>query len=443
MASIPWRARNTSNRYEVVLAETEEIRAIADFYGLAKVPAPLLAEYNVKGRLTQLNLVNEALLRFLQTHLNCKGSPLLVAVGVPLFKLLDENFMTKLDVPSRWRPALEGAGVLGPLMAKRVLRLDLDAMRTLLSTRLLPMASLQELSDRGALAGLEGCGGLLGGCVVGLHDGSFWTPCIVTGLGLELYGSAEELGDPRPALSPKICPTTLLEGSGFVTLDKPSGLRTEDALRFLQETHSQSELVSRLDRGTSGCLLVATGPGSAKVLTAQFAEGSVAKTYLALVWGELEDDEGHVALPLALSDSGGGSRYRAYVDEAEGKPALTAWRVLARAGGVSLLAVFPKTGRTHQIRCHMAHLGFPLVSDVKYNGHKATWCARLPLHCLRVRAVDETGQPLDVQSPLPQDLAAMLGRLTGQSGPQAAWREAIAACCGAAPADLGTAMRAR
>lgn len=433
--AIPWRARNESNRYEVVAEATPEIRAIAEFYGLAEVPSPLLAEYNVKGRLTQLNWVNKALLQYLQLHLNCRASPLLVSVGVPLFKLMNENFMTNIDVPSRWRPATEGAEVLGPRMSRRALRMDLASMRTLLSIRLLPMARLQEMVASGDLLGLDSCGDLLGGCVAGLHDDAFWTPCIITGLGLELYGSADELGDPRPSLSPKLDPVLLAEGLGYAALAKPSGLRTEDALRWLRLRHSQSELVSRLDKGTSGCLLVATSPDSARCLTEQFAQGIVSKTYLAVVWGEPLLDEGLVEAPLALSDVGGGTRYRAYVDEKGGKASATSWRVLARAGGAALLAVYPKTGRTHQIRCHMAHIGFPLVGDTKYGGRKAAWCERLPLHCARVRAVDVEGRAIDVQVPLPEDLSAVLEVMTGQSGPTSPWR-----CAAGAAVEPGGAL---
>ena len=102
-----------------------------NFYGLRDLPEPLLAEYNIKGKLTQLNLVNDALLQVLQSHLNCKASPLLVSVGIPLFKLLDDNFMTNIDVPSRWRPAMEGASILAKTMEKRVLRINLERMRKL------------------------------------------------------------------------------------------------------------------------------------------------------------------------------------------------------------------------------------------------------------------------------------------------------------------------
>lgn len=410
LARVPWRARNDENRYEVIAPDAPDVRAIVDFYGLREVPVPLLAEYNIKGRLTQLNLVNDSLLRFLQSHLNCKSSPLLVAVGVPLFKLLDENFMTDVDVPSRWRPAMEGAEVLAARMAKRALRLNLETMYTLLARRLLPMVDLKQLSQDGHIDGLETCDDLLGGCLAGLRDGSFWAPCVITGLGLELYARAEELGEPKPVLAPPPRAPVLLEGPGFVALSKPPGLRTEDALKVLREgAYPHAELVSRLDKETSGCLLVAADAVGARALTEQFTECKVKKTYLALVGGSPEDT-GVIGDPLALSEVGGGSRYRAYV-ATDGRPASTSYRTLWRKEGVSLVAAFPKTGRTHQIRCHFAHKGFPLVGDAKYGGSPAPWCKRLPLHCLRVRGRDASGEPLDVRAPLADDLAEALAAL--------------------------------
>merc|ERR1712039_205595 len=101
-------------------------------------------------------------------------------------------------------------------------------MRALLSERLLPMERLQRLALDGILIGLSSCEDLLGGAVVGLHDGSFWAPCIITGLGLELYANAEELGEPAPVLVERVRPSTLCEGPGYIVLAKPSSMRTED-----------------------------------------------------------------------------------------------------------------------------------------------------------------------------------------------------------------------
>ncbi|CAK0849439.1 unnamed protein product [Prorocentrum cordatum] len=250
-------------------------------------------------------------------------------------------------------------------------------------------------------------------------DAGFWAPCVVTGLGLELFASAEELGSPAPGLLPPKGFGVLLEGPGFVGVDKPSGLRTEDVLDRLRRTHEGAELVSRLDRETSGCLLVPVAPSCAAVLTAQFAGhtdpiqsvhgfGMIQVTpargrpprvagHLALVSGA-PPESGTVTAPLGLVEAGGGSRYRAYVDEG-GKASETRYRTLWSGGGLALVQASPVTGRTHQIRCHMAHAGFPLVGDKKYSGVPApAWCARLPLHCLRLQARDEGGGAIELEA---------------------------------------------
>jgi len=327
---------------------------------------------------------------------------------VPLFKPLPDGFMTEVRLPSRWRPALEGAGILAPLMARRVLRLDAASLETLLARRLLPMAELQALAASGTVEGVESCGGLLGGVVAGLRGGDFWAPCVVTGQGLELFANAEELGSPAPELLPPQGFGVVLEGHGFLAVEKPSGLRTEDVLDELRKEHPAAELVSRLDRETSGCLLVPTTASSAAAFTAQFSQHTVRKTYLALVSGR-PPAEGTVDAPLALAEVGGGSRYRAYVDGERGKPSETRYRTLWVGENFALVAASPVTGRTHQIRCHLAHAGFPLVGDRKYSGEAGpAWCPRLPLHCLRLRALDERGAAVDVLAPLPEDLAQLL-----------------------------------
>eukprot|EP00435_Cladocopium_sp_Y103_P037151 s29_g9.t2 len=329
---IPWRARNENNRYTVVSTDNSDVQSIVKFYGLRDLPEPLVAEYNIKGKLTQLNLVNSALLQLLQSHLNCKGSPLLVSLGIPLFKLLDDNFMTNIDVPSRWRPAMEGAHILAQKMEKRVLRISLERMRKLLMKRLLPMQSLLTMGDGDELKGLESCEEKLGGAVVGTMDGSFWVPCIITGSGLELYASLEEVGDPLPKLLPPLRPPVISATEEVMVLDKPSGLRTEDALRFVQQKHPAAELVSRLDKETSGCLLIPLTALTAKEFTQQFAEAKVQKCYVAVVHGH-PPEKGHITEPLRLVQLGGGTKYRAFVDET-GKAASTRYeRIWGKPGG--------------------------------------------------------------------------------------------------------------
>jgi 23S rRNA pseudouridine955/2504/2580 synthase len=407
---IAWRARNEANHYELIDETSAVLKEIVQFYGLSSTPGPLLAEFNTKGRLTQLNLINESLRSFLQGQLQCKASPLAISVGVPLFKPLPDGFMTEVQVPCRWRPALEGSGLVAPLMTKRALQLDEYVLRKLLAERILPMQELYALAASENVLGVGSCEGLLGGVVAGLPDGSFWMPCVVTGQGLELFASAEELGVPAPELLPPRKCSVLLEGHGYVVLQKPAGLRTEDALDELRRSRApHAELVSRLDRDTSGCLLVPTTSTSAAALSAQFAGHEVQKTYLALVQG-VPPAEGVIDAPLALAELGGGSRYRAYVDGEKGKPSETSFRTLWSGANIALVEAKPVTGRTHQIRCHFAHTGFPLVGDSKYGAEGPTpaWCTRLPLHCLHMLAKDELGAPIDILAPPPEDFVAML-----------------------------------
>eukprot|EP00929_Paragymnodinium_shiwhaense_P006778 TRINITY_DN110737_c0_g1_i1.p1 TRINITY_DN110737_c0_g1~~TRINITY_DN110737_c0_g1_i1.p1 ORF type:complete len:915 (-),score=192.49 TRINITY_DN110737_c0_g1_i1:235-2928(-) len=442
---LAWRARNDANHYEVIEASSDEVNAIASFYGIKAVPSPLIAEFNIKGRLSQVNLVNARLLKLLRCRLQCKASPLLISVGVPLFKPLNDNFMTEVDVPCRWRPALEGAAILAPLMKKRVLRLDADVMSTLLVRRVIPMQELQRLASSGEVAGIESFEGLLGGGVVGLKDDNFWAPCVITGTGLELYANADELGSPKPELLPPLSYDVILKGAGYTAVSKPSGLRSEDVLFKLRKEHSDAELVSRLDQGTSGCMIVPTQKATAAKLTEQFSSSSVTKTYLALVWGR-PPAEGVLDAPLALAEnSGGGARYRAYVDAENGKKSETRFRTLWSGRRFSLVLAMPVTGRTHQIRCHLANAGHALVGDDKYGDDQSakqrpTWCSRLLLHCFRVQARDDLDGVIDATAALPPDFEAALdvvqeeqdgscGETTEAAAQHAAasWRDAMKA----------------
>lgn len=126
-------------------------------------------------------------------------------------------------------------------------------------------------------------------------------------------------------------------------------------------------LVHRLDKGTSGLLLVAKTPESMACLEQQFYHHTIQRTYYALVWGTPALDEGTIDLPLSKTTA-----YRqglhVFPDPAEGKRAVTHYQVLNRLHRVSLIACRLETGRTHQIRVHMQHLGHPLFGDPLYGG---------------------------------------------------------------------------
>lgn len=166
-----------------------------------------------------------------------------------------------------------------------------------------------------------------------------------------------------------------IDGEAIV-IDKPAGLpvdRPRDGSQSLEDmlgalTFGFQRLplpVHRLDRDTSGCLLLARNPKAHKRFSQAFEAGSVTKRYVAILEGEPEEDSGLIDLPLGkVSSAEEGWRMRG---DPSGKPARTRWRVLERRNGRAMLAFFPETGRTHQIRVHAAEgLGLPIVGDPVY-----------------------------------------------------------------------------
>ncbi len=175
-------------------------------------------------------------------------------------------------------------------------------------------------------------------------------------------------------------------------------------------------LAHRLDHRTSGVVLVGKTAAGLRGLTRDLRKGLVEKTYLALVSGDPAEEEGEIDAPLARQDLFASDRPRVRVDREGGKRALTRYRVLARGRGLALLLVRPLTGRTHQIRVHLRHLGHPVVGDPTYGdpaltrkmqGRHGLW--RQWLHAWRVELRHPvTRRPLRIEAPLPADLRAVL-----------------------------------
>jgi len=168
-------------------------------------------------------------------------------------------------------------------------------------------------------------------------------------------------------------------------------------------------IVHRLDRDTSGVILVAKDDAAHHALARQLKERTVEKTYLALVEGTPKPPEGVIEAPL-----GRHPRHRQRVAVvAGGREAVTAYRVVERFAGMSLLEVRPKTGRTHQIRVHLAAIGHPIVGDRVY-GKPSPLVARQFLHAWRIAfAHPRTGERMELEAPLPADLQEALRRLRG------------------------------
>ncbi|MGN0984395.1 MAG: RluA family pseudouridine synthase [Gemmiger sp.] len=221
-------------------------------------------------------------------------------------------------------------------------------------------------------------------------------------------------------VAPQPVPFVLRYEDDFAAvLDKPAGLAVHPTFNHPDGTLANGWLyhlaqqgktgvfrpVNRIDKNTSGLVLCAQNAFAAPLL-AQSAQ----KCYLAVVQGELPLGKGAVRAPIARR---GDSIIGRCVRE-DGKPSLTEYTTLCCAGGYSLLACYPVTGRTHQIRVHMAYLGHPLAGDSLYGGPMEKM-ARHALHCAVLRFRHPlTGELRVVRSPLPADLAALC-RQTGLS----------------------------
>ena len=213
------------------------------------------------------------------------------------------------------------------------------------------------------------------------------------------------------------------EDDDLLVVDKPAGMAVHagsgldwgliDALR--QDRPGQFlELVHRLDRETSGCLVLARNGDTLKRLGAAFREGAVAKFYLCLLDGRLPQDLLEVDAPLSRAAEG---PRRLVEVSASGKPALTRFRRLEALAGCTYAEAELLTGRTHQIRVHAAYLGAPLAGDDKYGDREAlrNWrrrgLKRVFLHAHRMALPRPDGSTLELDAPLPGDLRGVLDGL--------------------------------
>ena len=163
--------------------------------------------------------------------------------------------------------------------------------------------------------------------------------------------------------------------------------------------------VHRLDRGTSGLLCIAKHAHAQEMLKSQLHTAAFSRVYLAVCEGRPSPDRGVVDAPIGRAE---GSPIRREVRPG-GAPARTRYEVLEEAGGRSLLRLSLETGRTHQIRVHMAHLGHPLTGDFLYGTENPDLIARPALHAGEISLVHPvTGRPHTWRAPLPVDMAALL-----------------------------------
>lgn len=164
-------------------------------------------------------------------------------------------------------------------------------------------------------------------------------------------------------------------------------------------------LVNRLDRGTTGLMVAAKTAYVHELLRRQLHTGAFQRTYLAVCVGAPEPPDGSVELPIGRDPS---SAVKRRVDPA-GKAAATDYRTLGRSGPFSVVELSPRTGRTHQLRVHMAALGYPLAGDWLYGTEDRELIARPALHAARLELVHPVaGERLTLEAPLPPDMAKLL-----------------------------------
>jgi len=223
----------------------------------------------------------------------------------------------------------------------------------------------------------------------------------------------------------------LFEDEWLIVLNKPSGTAVHggsglsfgviEALRALRPDQKFLELVHRLDRDTSGCLLIAKKRSALKSLHDQLREKQVDKRYQALVSGMWPENRFKVKAPLAKNTLKSGERM-VTVDEVEGKASETRFRILTQFNDATLVEASPITGRTHQIRVHCLHAGHPIACDDKYGDNnfdsrmQRLGLGRLFLHAHSLSFIHpNTNERVSYQAPLDKALNNTLAKLTKEA----------------------------
>lgn len=195
----------------------------------------------------------------------------------------------------------------------------------------------------------------------------------------------------------------------LLVLNKPSGLLSvpgrldehKDCLESrAQAEHPRARTVHRLDMATSGVCVMAMTASAHRHLGLQFERRHTSKSYVARVWGHIADDEGEIDQPLICDWP---NRPKQMVDHENGRHALTRWKVIEREKDATRVALYPVTGRTHQLRVHMLHIGHPILGDDFYaTGDALAASDRLQLHALSLTLHHPVGgERITFEAPCP------------------------------------------
>lgn len=231
--------------------------------------------------------------------------------------------------------------------------------------------------------------------------------------------------EPSAALTAEHVPCDIVyEDDWLMVVDKPPGVVVHPAPGHEHGTLAQGlvehgargghelrpGIVHRLDKDTSGLLIVAKGDHAYQALVAAMERRDIKRVYVTLLRGDLPQDDGTIDAPIGRHVR---DRKRMSLHTTAGKPAVTHFRVLGRAAGYTLMRVRLETGRTHQIRVHFAALGYPVAGDVQYGGReRPESLSRQFLHAAQLAFPHpEDGRQMSFASPLPPDLRAFLAGL--------------------------------
>jgi len=246
---------------------------------------------------------------------------------------------------------------------------------------------------------------------------------IVTGDFIEVEMSKPE----KLTISPENIPLNIVyEDERLIVVDKPSGMVVHPApgnysgtlvnallyhvKKLSQSLEGRPGIVHRLDKNTSGLLVVAKDEAAHAFISRQFSKRTTDKRYIAVVEGIVQHDNGVISYPIGRHRR---DRKRMSVRFSEAKNAVTHYKVLERFKDKTLLEIKPETGRTHQIRVHMAYIGQPIVGDDMYSTKKKnTVIARTALHAAEISFIHPTTkEQMHFTSPLPVDMKVLIDKL--------------------------------
>lgn len=234
---------------------------------------------------------------------------------------------------------------------------------------------------------------------------------------------------PGAGLVQRLVESTIYEDDHLLVLDKPAGLAVHggsgipagliEALRYMAGPGAYRELVHRLDKETSGCLLIAKNGKDLKYLQAELKAGHFKKKYLVLVHGQWPRKLDRVDAPLLKHHPGDGESYSTV--SADGKPSVTLFDIRQRFATATLLEATLVTGRTHQIRVHTQSAGHPIVGDSRYTYDKPHTFNAVRRMCLHAATLQfrhpRTQNTIEVSSPVPDGMKTLLEQLSAEKLP--------------------------